>query len=452
MITCSFLCLFFPSFVFCSDSLLTTFIDLAQLMEDSADFDQALSYNLKAIDLAKSKQENTDSLQAKLLAKTGYLYIEKYDFDNALNAFSKSFKLRQEKFGAFSKPVAKSMISMGYYYDSKTNYDLAIDFYKQAWKIMESIDETQNDPLFGILFNNLAVCYMIKNDAGKAVQFFNKALYLDIKEYGEDHIYVGIDYHNLGSYYFSLNKFSESLAYYQKAFDIYQSKLGKGHPDIVGIYTQIGRAYKRLEDYESAEKYYDKALKLGLNTLGEWHESVAYVYRFKAELYMSKKMFDKSKTYAEESLVIYKKLFGEFNFNIAIMNKIIGEIHSNKKDYKKALAYFTKSQHSLGYSEELKLTPLNLDFQQLLLNTFFLKASCNLLYFKEIGNSILLEQSKKILKDAISIFDLLKVKFKDQSSKEFIFEEYHSIFDLAIEVNYELWEYNKRYALFISGI
>jgi len=52
-----------------------------------------------------------------------------------------------------------------------------------------------------VSYNNIGSAYEIKGDYQKAIEFYQKALKLKIKELGEDHADVATTFNNLGLVY-----------------------------------------------------------------------------------------------------------------------------------------------------------------------------------------------------------------------------------------------------------
>ncbi|MEA3548429.1 MAG: tetratricopeptide repeat protein, partial [Thermodesulfobacteriota bacterium] len=68
----------------------------------------------------------------------------------------------------------------------------------------------------------------------KAIDFYNKALAIDLKVLGDQHPKVATYYNNLGSAWTSKGDYDKAIAFYNKALAIALKVLGEQHP-----YTKI---------------------------------------------------------------------------------------------------------------------------------------------------------------------------------------------------------------------
>ena len=75
----------------------------------------------------------------------------------------------------------------------------------------------------------------VYNDLGNnslALQYYEKALHIQIKIYGDNHPNVATSYINIGSAYNDLGNKTLALQYYEKARQINIKAYGDNHPDV----------------------------------------------------------------------------------------------------------------------------------------------------------------------------------------------------------------------------
>ena len=80
-----------------------------------------------------------------------------------------------------------------------------------------------------------------------------------------------IKVYNIGSAYYRKGDHDRAIEYYQKALKIDLKKLGPEHPNVAIRYNNLGLAYGRKGDFDSAIECYQKALKISLKRLGKNH-------------------------------------------------------------------------------------------------------------------------------------------------------------------------------------
>jgi len=97
----------------------------------------------------------------------------------------------------------------------------------------------------------------------KAIEYLNNAISLD-KGYGSAHNLLGWVYDDTGDY-------DRAIESYQKALEIALKEFGPEHPEVAVRYNELGLAYYNICDYDRATQSYQKALEIGLKKLGRNH-------------------------------------------------------------------------------------------------------------------------------------------------------------------------------------
>ncbi len=134
----------------------------------------------------------------------------------------------------------------------------------------------------------------------------------------------------LGSAWHDLDRGQKAKDYYEKALHLQKKIYGEDHPDVALIYHGIGVALRDLGDAREAMDYFDRALKIRLKAYGEQHLDVAQSFQsigvawwdiWKAldglEKIINIELLEKSKKYYENALMIYRKIHGENQADVA---------------------------------------------------------------------------------------------------------------------------------------
>ena len=94
----------------------------------------------------------------------------------------------------------------------------------------------------------------------EAKEYYEKALIINKKIFGEEHASVATSYNNLGSVYQHLGQYNEAKEYHEKALIIRKKIFGEEHADVAASYNNLGNVYQDLGQYNEAKEYYEKAL------------------------------------------------------------------------------------------------------------------------------------------------------------------------------------------------
>ncbi len=106
-----------------------------------------------------------------------------------------------------------------------------------------------------------------KNVQGQAWRFEE----IRTRVFGSDHPDVAASYNNIGNVYDSLGKCEEALEYYQKALEIDIKVSGQDHPDVASSIKNIGIVYHNKGDRAAATEMYTKTYHIFLKVLGPHH-------------------------------------------------------------------------------------------------------------------------------------------------------------------------------------
>ena len=168
------------------------------------------------------------------------------------------------------------------------------------------------------------------------MEYYNKALGIQLNVLGENHPDVAASYSNIGLAYYSLGDYDKALEYYNKAHDIRLDVFGENHPDVAAIYNNIGMAYDSLGDYDKALEYYNKAPGIQLNVLGENHPAVAASYSNIGVAYYSLGDYDKALEYLNKALVVQLNVLGENHPDVATTLDCLVFLYSKTQQFLKA--------------------------------------------------------------------------------------------------------------------
>jgi len=170
-----------------------------------------------------------------------------------------------------------------------SKYDEALEYLYKALDInLKTLGENHLDTAGN--YNNIGSVYYYKKNYDKALEYYNKSLKIDLKTLGENHPRTAADYNNIGSVYHK--NYDKALEHYKKALEINLKTLGDNHPNTAITYNNVGLAYKE-KNHKKALEYFYKALEIDLKTLGENHPDTATTYNNIGLLYDNKKIIMK---------------------------------------------------------------------------------------------------------------------------------------------------------------
>jgi tetratricopeptide (TPR) repeat protein len=93
-----------------------------------------------------------------------------------------------------------------------------------------------------------------------AIEYYNKALAIDLETYGPDHPKVAALWNNLGIAWKAKGKYDKAIKYLDKALASDLKTYGLDHPKVAISWNNLGSAWKNKSDYRKAREYFSKAL------------------------------------------------------------------------------------------------------------------------------------------------------------------------------------------------
>ena len=203
----------------------------------------------------------------------------------------------------------------------------------------------ENHPHFAYIYNNLGVCYYLKDNCSLAIEFFQKNLDICLEGLGEKHPDTAASYNNLGVCYRSKGEYKKNIEYHQKALLIRLGSLGENHADTAASYDNLGVCHSDKGNYDRAIEYHQKALHICLKNLGEKHPSVAFIYNNMGVCLYAKGNYYRAFKYHQKALHIRLESLGAKHADTAVSYNNLGNCYYSKDKYKKAFKCHQKALH-----------------------------------------------------------------------------------------------------------
>jgi len=312
------------------------------LYNNQGNYDKALEYYMKALEIREKLFGTGYFDTATSYNNIGELHAKRGDYDKALDYYHKALEIRMKVFGTEHPDTAQSYNNFGVLYMKKGDYDNALEYYMKALKIWDNVLGTDH-PDTAISYNNFGVLYMKKGDYDKALEYFQKALEIRVKVLGTDHPDTTNSYNNIGVLYDDMGNYYKALEYFQKALEIRVKVFGTEHPDTAQSYNNIGMLYKNQGDYGKAIECCKKALEIYEKVFVTVHPDTATSYNNIGVLYDKLGDYDNALKYSMKALEIKEKVFGTYHPDTAITYNYIGQFHRKQGDNDNAMDYYKKA-------------------------------------------------------------------------------------------------------------
>lgn len=249
--------------------------------------------------------ENDDVNSASTYINIASVYKQQGDFQSALKYYYKSLEILEKE---QNNNCINVYNSIAFVYQELGNYDKAEVIYRKVLNIiakgLDNYSYNINSFDIGTTYNNLATILRQQHKYTEAIQLYNKALVVFNKTFNNAHPSVATTLNNLAIVYCDLKEYAHALECYYQALSIREKILGLNHPDTAKTYIGIAEIYDIQNDYEKSILLYEKALNIYNNALGTENPYVTTTYTKIASLYQKQGNYQKALNYYDKALKI----------------------------------------------------------------------------------------------------------------------------------------------------
>jgi tetratricopeptide (TPR) repeat protein len=208
-------------------------------------YEASLDCYMRIFSLQDSTLNRRSQLRATLYYNIAWLYEKLRDFDSAIAWYMKDLDITIAVHGREGISTAHTYNSLGTVYEKKKEYNKALGFMKRALYIIKK-EFGEQDPEYSVVCNNLASIYAGKEQYEQALKYHWIDLGICEKRYGEKHPDTAVSYANIGSTYHSMGDLHQALNWYRKAIAIRFDVLGAKQPDFESVVLLAAKAYSSI--------------------------------------------------------------------------------------------------------------------------------------------------------------------------------------------------------------
>lgn len=180
----------------------------------------------------------------------------------------------------------------------------------------------------------------------KALEYYQKALHVRRRVFGNKHILVSNSINNVAVYLQLHKRPFDALPLFKEALEMCKVILGEVHSEVADLLNNMGQCYQTEKQFEEAEKIYLESINIRKLTQGEYHPKIAFSYSNLGNLYkdmrsVSMTNISKAKSYYELAHNLNSKIYGPDHMNVAqdyenlaSLNYIDGKLEECLKCYK----------------------------------------------------------------------------------------------------------------------
>lgn len=222
--------------------------------------DKAEPYLNKALAIMKDIDPNHPQV-VTIYNYLGSIYINREDWQAALESLQASEKLSKEVYGRhyFTGVVDKTNIASALL--RMDDYEGAERYLMEALALSQQPDYVE-DSNIASLYSLLAFINQTNDKPTEALKYYQEALRVNKKFFGEHHQLVASSYDDIARFYYYQDDLPQALGYFKKA-EASISKAKTVDPYYLNsIYSGLQSVYEDMGDKTLAKRYTDKLAKL----------------------------------------------------------------------------------------------------------------------------------------------------------------------------------------------
>ncbi|MCE5317116.1 MAG: tetratricopeptide repeat protein [Parachlamydia sp.] len=321
-------------------------ISLVELLRELGEFNEALEHLDKAQAIANESTPANSKQKGEVFKIRATVHLEMRDPQKALEALTIAKNIP----GIEESDRLGNVFIMAGIYEGMGGKKKAIQLYEEEVKHFKELVKVYNrggkrivliPEHMGIL-TNLCSLYSDVGEGKKAVECHMEALKI-YQSIFPHHPTLAAVYNNLGLAWVRMGKPKKSFEFYEKALDMYTKIYGENHRDVAMSLNNLSIAYGHSKEYKKAIPYGEKALVFYRRTYGPINQDVADCLVNLGMCYLFQGKMEPGIELLEEALQICLKLSNpDLNFQKGILENL--SVAWEETDPQKARAYKEQAQ------------------------------------------------------------------------------------------------------------
>lgn len=311
-----------------ANSIIQAWMILGKIKNMLGENEKALSFFIKAENLAKQKSLHKELGEAKI--KIGEIIYDHGNYDSALTYFKYAEKIA-DSFNI--EPVKSySLYYIGKYNETKGNFEQAKNYYNQALEISRRNKDYRQ---LAVILPSRGKNYLSDGKLNLALQCYMEAFQLS-EQLNDKLLYAETSSH-LGGLYLQMEQYDKALEYDKKALT--WRNIMNNPEGIAKSYNNIGKAYAETKQPDSAFYYFNESLIFceKINYKKGIIKSLTNI----GKIYFVQGKYNKANEYLTRAFT--NSVEAGYNIGIAESSLSLANIYKNSHQTNKAIEYYLLS-------------------------------------------------------------------------------------------------------------
>jgi len=234
-----------------------------------------------------------------------------------------------------SQSLAKTCMEYAPVQREKGNIEASKALSIKALDIYMALNKESNDDSF---LKEIAIClkqagnyFWETNELEISEAYYNQALDINLKLFGEHDKNTAKVYRNLGRLYYETNRLEKAIETLNLSMKIFRDIDGYDSLEVAPVCINLSKTYLALKDVNKANEFADLAIEITVNnTKFNDNEFIANAWNNKGIILQEQKMFKDALELHLKSHEIYKTLYGNKHLKYAKTKKMIADCIRHK--------------------------------------------------------------------------------------------------------------------------
>lgn len=254
--------------------LASAFNNLGLAYKENKDFENALDNYKKAIEIQLTYFGETNKDIAIYYNNMSHLYGElKKDYDQALAFALKALQIRESSTGCRTHEFANAIHDVGFLYGKIGDLNKKLEYTLKAFHVGKSL-WGEKHPYLAIYCNSICSAYAELGDYEKAIKYQEIAQKIRRNSEYKKNSDIAYYYKLLGIYYRELGDYEKAAENGQKALELNMREFGDQHEEVVRCHNSIALAYRLMNRFDEAIEHFEAALDIRKALLPPDHDDI----------------------------------------------------------------------------------------------------------------------------------------------------------------------------------
>ncbi len=286
--------------------------NLALLLLESHQYQKASQYfqaALSKIEQCQSEEAKISQQQASIYYNVAKNHQRLSQFDTAIFYFKKAIDL-SKTFSDGKSPAYRAALSgMASLYQDMGYFTEAEIFYREALQLQEAVSGKESNE-YADLLNNFALLMQSKGDYQQAEAFLQEVIHIKQTLLGEEDLQTIAVSSNLGLFYVDMANYKEARPLLEKALAQKSQVYSVNDPALIVNLVNLAKLEAAEANYTKAEPLLKKALRIATIHFKEEHAELARIQGELANLYLALGNYPAAEPLLQESQHILRERYG----------------------------------------------------------------------------------------------------------------------------------------------